>query len=342
MDRQTYGFINIYYGTTSGNSRKLAHDFREEARAQGFLPILCNLGDFNYQQFLCNRLCVFFLSTYGQGGPTEDSSRFLEWLESLVILEKPLEHMNFVVFGLGNSNFEYFCGMAKKTRNLLLDLGAREVVETYESDAKVEEASKAYLKWKNSVLPDLISQLNLQPIPLSEEELKNLSKRFEIKRTTEERKEWEKENYDHLNLNFEMKKFLRAQKVQVVEIKEIRKSTEGRSTLYIRLKTDIPITSPACNIEIYPENVIEEGLFSGSVELSSEHSLPFPPMPVQTLMKLVNVSSKPTKSFTQEALYLCKVEEIAQKYQNLLDEPSLWEGSSITCEDIIKELDLGI
>ena len=29
MDQSTYGFINIYYGTTSGNSKKMAEDFKD-------------------------------------------------------------------------------------------------------------------------------------------------------------------------------------------------------------------------------------------------------------------------------------------------------------------------
>lgn len=48
---------------------------------------------------------VMFVSTYGQGGPTEDSENFLEWLETLAKEGKPLQQMAFVIFGLGNSTF---------------------------------------------------------------------------------------------------------------------------------------------------------------------------------------------------------------------------------------------
>lgn len=125
MNQETYGFLNIYYGSTSGNSKSIASDFKEEATNKGFLPILCNLGDFSPQRFLSSRLVILFLSTYGSGGPTEDAEPFLKWLESLNKEGRPFQQMGFIIFGLGNSNFQYFCGMTKKTRTILLNLGAR-------------------------------------------------------------------------------------------------------------------------------------------------------------------------------------------------------------------------
>lgn len=92
------------------------------------MPLLCNLGDFTPERFFSNRLVILFVSTYGQGGPTEDAENFLKCLESLNAEGKPLQQMRFVIFGLGNSTFEFFCGMPKKVRKLLMELGAREVL----------------------------------------------------------------------------------------------------------------------------------------------------------------------------------------------------------------------
>lgn len=78
---ETYGLLDIYYGTTSGNSRRLAHEFSIEAKKYGFLPRVTCLGDFSPEQFKSSRLTFMFLSTYGTGGPTEDSERFFEWIE---------------------------------------------------------------------------------------------------------------------------------------------------------------------------------------------------------------------------------------------------------------------
>lgn len=105
MTQSTYGFLNIYYGTTSGNSKKMAEDFKDEAKSKGFLPLVSNLGDFTPERLFSNRLVVFFVSTYGQGGPTEDAEKFLECLQSLNVEGKPLQQMRFVILGLGNSTF---------------------------------------------------------------------------------------------------------------------------------------------------------------------------------------------------------------------------------------------
>jgi hypothetical protein len=41
-------------------------------------------------------------------------------------------------------------------------------------------------------------------------------------------------------------------------------------------------------------------------------------------MKIANSSSKPTKAFLQEALYLSKSEELVSRYQPLLEQSELW------------------
>ena len=46
--------------------------------------------------------------------------------------------MKIVIFGLGNSTFEFFCGMPKRTRELLVNLGAHEIEPMFLSDAKLE------------------------------------------------------------------------------------------------------------------------------------------------------------------------------------------------------------
>lgn len=105
----------------------MANDFKDYATTQGFLPIICNLGDFTPERFLTHKLAFFFISTYGQGGPTEDAEKFIKYLESFDARQKPLQAMKMVIFGLGNSSFEFFCGMPKRARELLLNLGAHEI-----------------------------------------------------------------------------------------------------------------------------------------------------------------------------------------------------------------------
>lgn len=232
--------------------------------------------------------------------------------------------------------------MPKKVRKLLLDLGAREVLPMHECDAKNDEPHNEYMLWKKPILQQLIDVLNLEKIEISVEELKSMTKQFSVKMLPESIDNWDEKDYEHLNLNFEIKKYLKAEKAEVIEIREIRNSSEGRSTLFVRIKTDSAALTPACNVEIYPENLIDESLYEGSVEFSGNHLLPYPPMPVKSLMKIGNSSSKPPKSFVQEALWMCKTPELAERYQPLLDQPELWENSGLTSEEILKELDLGL
>lgn len=57
-----------------------------------------------------------FLSTYGSGGPPEDGENFFDWINNLKLKNVHLNHLNFIIFALGNTSFDHFCGHGKKIR----------------------------------------------------------------------------------------------------------------------------------------------------------------------------------------------------------------------------------
>ncbi len=48
-----------------------------------------------------------------------------------------LNNLKYIMFGLGNSNYELFGGFSRKIRNYLNQLGAKQIYEYGLSDAKI-------------------------------------------------------------------------------------------------------------------------------------------------------------------------------------------------------------
>lgn len=80
----------------------------------------------------------------------------------------------------------------------------------YECDAKNEEPHDGYLKWKKPIPSLLVETLGLQKVYLSTEDLKSMTKQFSSKILPDHLEDWDTKDYEHLNLSFEIKKYLRA------------------------------------------------------------------------------------------------------------------------------------
>jgi NADPH-ferrihemoprotein reductase len=219
---ETYGLINIYYGTTGGNSRQLAFEFGSDAKKYGFLPKVMSMGDFDPDEFMTAKFCAMFLSTYGVGGPTEDSERFYQWIEDFASKKQPLlKNLNYLLFGLGNSDFEYFAGMSKKVNAFLYELGAKEVSEFTITDAKIEAPIDKFQEWRKGLFENILAKH--PDIFVKREmtlcEIHKLNSGFEIKRLEEAPKDWEEKGEATPNLRFEMKSYFQHPKVKVLEIR---------------------------------------------------------------------------------------------------------------------------
>lgn len=113
------------YGTTGGNSGRLAANLLAEARTHNYAGKLIHLGDFESNSFLSMKRAIFVVSTYGVGGPTIDARPFYEWLEPLDEDSDLLAHLSYTVFGLGNSTFANFAGFGVKINEKLAMLSAK-------------------------------------------------------------------------------------------------------------------------------------------------------------------------------------------------------------------------
>ena len=83
-----------------------------------------------------------------------------------------LNNLHYIVFGLGNTNFEFFAGMSKKIREFLFVLGAHELYEFATTDAKHEAPIDKFNAWKvglfESILKDNPKLFQKKTVSLAE------------------------------------------------------------------------------------------------------------------------------------------------------------------------------
>ncbi|KRX87304.1 putative methionine synthase reductase, partial [Trichinella pseudospiralis] len=109
-------------------------------------------------------LVIFVVSTTGDGEPPDSAHRFFTCLKRQVRQkQKSLSNLKFALLGLGDSNYNTFCGAPKALEKLLLQLHAKAFYPTGYCDEAVETATVAE-PWICGLLELLLSKENLDSI----------------------------------------------------------------------------------------------------------------------------------------------------------------------------------
>jgi NADPH-ferrihemoprotein reductase len=97
-----YGPINIYFGSQTGTASNFAKILGDEAEKQGFEPKIIDLIDFQPETFKTVELAAFLMATHGEGEPTDNAKKFVEWISREDLDGTVLTKMKYTCFGLGN------------------------------------------------------------------------------------------------------------------------------------------------------------------------------------------------------------------------------------------------
>ena len=149
----------IYYGSQSGNSENFANKLLEEdQRKYKFKVTLKGLEDFNADDIQEQKLIIFVVSTYEDGGPTDNAKQFYKWLTET---KANLSDLKFAIFGCGDSNYkEHFNTMAKTTEAKLLERGAIKIFETGLGD-DINDLKGCFMSWKSNMWDTLITHYQI-------------------------------------------------------------------------------------------------------------------------------------------------------------------------------------
>ena len=142
-------FLTLF-GSETGTAARVARDF---AAACTLSPSASAMDDVDVDD-LDGKTTVLFIATCGQGAMPQNGKRFLKELNART--EPFSEGTRFMVFGLGDSCYYFFCKAAKEVEAKLEELGAQKILPLGTGDDSAEEGMEQGLHdWLDQVWPAL-------------------------------------------------------------------------------------------------------------------------------------------------------------------------------------------
>ena len=112
------------YATQSNTAKRFAERINKDSKILKLKSTVKNISEISINDFENNLFMVFLVSTYGEGGPSDDAIEFDKLLEKNNKGFKKengiyLNEFNYSIFGLGSRKYEHFNAMAKKIDKVL-------------------------------------------------------------------------------------------------------------------------------------------------------------------------------------------------------------------------------
>lgn len=134
--------LTVFFGSQTGNSRRVAEAAAARAEAAGIAARLVNLGDYSPRQIRQETLALFVVSTQGDGDPPEDAAAFHEFLTRASAPR--LERLRFGVLALGDSSYPRFCQTGRVLDERLAELGAQRLLARVDCDLEFAADAEAW------------------------------------------------------------------------------------------------------------------------------------------------------------------------------------------------------
>ncbi|KAF9582529.1 NADPH-dependent diflavin oxidoreductase 1, partial [Lunasporangiospora selenospora] len=116
--------ILFLYGSQTGCAQDVAENAAREARRMHFSAAVSAMDDYDRSLLIREHFVVFVASTTGQGDEPDNMKKFWKFLLRKSLPPDALDHMEYTVFGLGDSSYIKYNWPAKKLFKRLKQLGA--------------------------------------------------------------------------------------------------------------------------------------------------------------------------------------------------------------------------
>jgi len=154
------GELKIYFGSQTGTAEGFANVLKEDGRRMGFDAQVIDLEDFEGDELIDGEKAIFLMATHGEGEPTDNAMEFFRWLDEKVEEgDSCLSNLNVAIFGLGNTQYEFFNAAGRRCRKTLLELGAAECYEHGEGDDD-NQLEDDFENWKTGLWPSLVHKFH--------------------------------------------------------------------------------------------------------------------------------------------------------------------------------------
>jgi len=132
------------YGSQTGTAEALAGRLAKEAKKHQFAARAVSMADFAKLNFVEEKRIAIITSTYGDGEMPDNAQAFWEMLKSDAAPR--LDHSEFSVLALGDSNYAQFCQAGKNFDSRLEQLGAKRALARVDCEVDYEDNAKLWFE----------------------------------------------------------------------------------------------------------------------------------------------------------------------------------------------------
>lgn len=141
----------VLYGSATGNAEEIARAISEEAPNYGIDARYACLDQFKKGELTPGSVCVFVVSTTGEGEAPENCSRFMRTIKRKSQKPTMFEGISFTCCGLGDTNYTHFCNTGKFVNRRMCELGAEKFYAECEADEGVGGLEQFIEPWKEGL-----------------------------------------------------------------------------------------------------------------------------------------------------------------------------------------------
>jgi sulfite reductase (NADPH) flavoprotein alpha-component len=140
----------LLYGSQTGTAEGLAKKTAKVAETRGFAPRVVSMEKYDSVDWSKESNVLVIASTYGDGEPPDPAQNFWNWLKAENAPR--LEHLQYSVLALGDTNYSQFCQFGKVCDERLAALGAKRIFDRKDCDVDYESPAQ---EWTDAVFTNL-------------------------------------------------------------------------------------------------------------------------------------------------------------------------------------------
>jgi cytochrome P450/NADPH-cytochrome P450 reductase len=162
-ETSAYRHLVIAYGSNFGTNKELAERFAERSRFHGYTSDVITLNELAESPPRTQPwLLVVMTSTY-TSNPPSNAAAFKSWLERTEPGAQTWQNCRYLVWGLGNTQWNAFLAFPRYVHKKLSDLGAMPLAEFAYGDVGSPVWERLYADWNALVWPVLLELSGARP-----------------------------------------------------------------------------------------------------------------------------------------------------------------------------------
>ncbi|NTS76661.1 assimilatory sulfite reductase (NADPH) flavoprotein subunit [Catenovulum sp. SM1970] len=157
------GQLTILYGSQTGNTKGVAQQAFDAAKAKGLNTKLVSMADYKPKDLKKETHVLIAVCTQGEGDAPDDAIELHEFLASKKAPK--LADVKYSVIALGDSSYEFFCQTGKDFDERFAKLGATSIAPRVDCDVDYEAEAAA---WIEDVIAKMSDELSAGVAPVAQ------------------------------------------------------------------------------------------------------------------------------------------------------------------------------